>query len=164
MMSVAVRGQTLLIEQKLITEECCHSGCGVLFAMTEEFASERRKDHCLWYCPNGHSQHYSGKNEEERLKAQLAEERRQRQSAEQRVAMYADEAREEREKAAHERKRANGYKGHATRISRRVKHGVCICCNRTFADLAAHMATKHPDFTPQESIEKPLNGEAHAQA
>ena len=47
-----------------------------------------------------------------------------------------------------ERHRANGYKGHATRISKRVKNGVCICCNRTFADLARHMATKHPTFTP----------------
>lgn len=155
-MGVSVRDRTITVETELVTEECCHNGCGVLFAMTAEFVRERRKDHALWYCPNGHSQHYSGKNEEERLKAQLEEERRQRQRAEQNIAYWQDEAKEAGERAAHERNRANGYKGHATRISRRVKHGVCICCNRTFKDLAAHMATKHPTFTPQDSIEEPF--------
>jgi hypothetical protein len=122
--------------------------------MTEEFVRERRKDHLLWYCPNGHSQHYSGKSEAEKLKEQLAEERRQRERAEQNIAYWQDEAKEQTEKAKHERNRANGYKGHATRITRRVKAGVCICCNRTFQDLARHMA-KHPQLTPDDSIDPP---------
>jgi elongation factor P hydroxylase len=155
-MAVAVRGQTIVVEQKLVTQECCYAGCGVLFAMTEDFDRARREDHRWWYCPNGHQQQYSGKTEAEKLKEQLAEERRQRQRAEQNIAYWQDEASEHREKAEHERRRANGYKGHATRISKRVKNGVCICCNRTFKDLAAHMATKHPTFTPQDSVEEPF--------
>lgn len=149
-MSVSVRGQTIAIEQKLITEECCYAGCGVLFAMTEEFVRERRKDHQWWYCPNGHRQHYSGDNEEEKLRKQLDAERRQRQSAEQRVAMWQDEYAEADARATRERNRANGYKGHATRITKRAKAGVCPCCNRTFKQLAAHMASQHPQFTPLE--------------
>jgi hypothetical protein len=149
-MAVSARGQTITIEQKLVTEECCHRSCGVLFAMTEEFVRERRKDHALWYCPNGHSQRYSGQSTEEKLKAQLDEERRQRQMAEQRVARWQDEAREAEERAKHERNRANGYKGHATRITKRAKAGVCPCCNRSFENLRRHMATKHPQFTPME--------------
>lgn len=148
-MGVSVRGQTITTEQKLVTEECCHNGCGVLFAMTEEFVRERRKDHAWWYCPNGHRQHYSGDNEEEKLRREV---NRLRQNE----AYLEDCRREAEERADHEKRRANGYKGHATRISKRVKAGVCICCNRTFQDLAAHMATKHPKFTPQDSVEEPL--------
>jgi hypothetical protein len=27
-----------------------------------------------------------------------------------------------------------------------VANGVCVCCNRSFKNLAAHMQTKHPEF------------------
>jgi hypothetical protein len=27
-----------------------------------------------------------------------------------------------------------------------VANGVCPCCNRTFQNLARHMAGKHPDY------------------
>jgi hypothetical protein len=74
------------------------------------------------------------------------------------VAMYADEARSEREIAERERRRANGYKGHATRITKRAKAGVCPCCNRTFKQLAAHMASQHPTFTPMELEDRPAEG------
>lgn len=39
-------------------------------------------------------------------------------------------------------------KGTLTKIRKRVHNGVCPCCNRTFANLARHMKTKHPDVTP----------------
>lgn len=31
-----------------------------------------------------------------------------------------------------------------TRLQRRIGSGVCPCCHRTFKQLAAHMANKHP--------------------
>lgn len=148
-----LRLKTISHKQQLVTETCY--SCGVLFAMMKEFYDERRRDHRSFWCPNGHAQSYSGKTEAQKLKEQLDEERRQRQSAEQRVAMYADEAREEREKAEHERHRANGYKGHATRITKRAKAGVCPCCNRTVSQLARHMASQHPEFTPMELEDRP---------
>lgn len=150
-----LRLQTLTVErkQKLTTETCCN--CGTLFAMDAELQRERYADKQSFFCPNGHRMSYTGKAEVQKLKDQLNEERRQRQAAEQRVAMYADEAREERDKAEHERRRANGYKGHATRITRRAKAGVCPCCNRTFKQLAAHMVSQHPEFTPLELEDRP---------
>ena len=97
-----------------------------------------------WQCIYGHKQHFAaGKSEAEKLREQLEAERRNRQRAEQNIAYYQD-------KAQKERNRANGYKGHATKMTRRAKAGVCPCCNRTFKQLARHMASQHPTFTPIE--------------
>lgn len=151
MADVTLRGHTLTVEQKLITETCCN--CGMLFAMTSDFKEDRlkrRPNDNMFYCPRGHPQHYTGPSAATKLQQQLDEERRLRQRAEQNVAMWADDAREARERAEKERRRANGYKGHATRITKRAKAGVCPCCNRTFKQLANHMANQHPDFTPLE--------------
>lgn len=41
----------------------------------------------------------------------------------------------------------NATKGVVTRMKRRVSVGTCPCCKRTFKQLAAHMAHKHPDYT-----------------
>lgn len=126
--------------------------CGIVYGLERTFYEYRSKgsaakDKKHWYCPNGHNLIVT-KSKADKLQEQLDEERRRRQSAEQNVAFYADEAKREQ-------RRANGYKGHATRISKRVKAGVCICCNRTFQDLARHMATKHPTLTPIELDQVP---------
>lgn len=98
-----------------------------------------------WFCLHGHGQVFvAGKTDAEKLQEQLDAERRRRQSAEQNIAYWQDEAKREKH-------RANGYKGHATRITKRAKAGVCPCCNRHFVALERHMASKHPDFTPIEA-------------
>jgi hypothetical protein len=150
-MSVTVRGQVIQVAVEMVTEECCN--CGVMFAMTKDFKDEKLKyrnspNRKTFYCPNGHAQHYLGETEETKLKRELQQER-ERAEREERLRRRAQD------EATHERHRANGYKGHATRITKRVKAGVCICCNRTFQDLARHMATKHPQLTPQDSVEEP---------
>lgn len=53
----ATRTLTYTESVEMITEQCCN--CGILFAMTSYFVSERRKDEKWFYCPNGHSQHYA---------------------------------------------------------------------------------------------------------
>lgn len=109
-----------------------------------------RRNHQTFYCSHGHPQVFAeGKTEEQKLRDQLDEERRNRQRAEQAVAREADYRREAEEEAKRQRNRANGYKGHAARITKRAKAGVCPCCNRTFSQLARHMATQHPTFTPE---------------
>lgn len=91
-----------------------------------------------FFCPNGHSQHYT-ESEADRL-------RRERDRLKQQIAQEQDVARQWREEAEREKARAAGYKGVATKMRNRVAKGVCPCCNRTFLDLARHMATKHPDI------------------
>jgi DNA repair exonuclease SbcCD ATPase subunit len=153
-----IRLQTLIVrrESKLITETC--SGCGILYAMPEEFQKERLADKRAFYCPNGHQQNYTGKSETQKLREQLDEERRQRQHAQQQIEYEAQLRRQESERADRERNRANGYKGHATRITKRAKAGVCPCCNRSFENLRRHMASRHPQFTPMEIEDRPPEG------
>lgn len=59
--------------------ECIN--CGVPFGLTPEYRQERQKDHKSFRCPNGHTLCYSGKNTEEKLKADLSLVRGQRDRA-----------------------------------------------------------------------------------
>lgn len=113
--------------------------CGMHFGIPADYDARRREDHALFYCPSGHQQCYVGKTEAEKLRDEVAREKHWREQAEARSADF----RQQRD--AHERS-ARAFKGVATRIKKRVKHGVCPCCNRTFANVAAHMETKHPTY------------------
>jgi hypothetical protein len=118
--------------------------CKEQFALTDDVEETLRRNHQTFHCPWGHPQHFvEGETEEQKLRREVNQLRQNK-------AYLEDRRREAEEQAKKERYRANGYKGHATRISKRVKAGVCICCNRTFQNLADHMATKHPTFTPLE--------------
>jgi hypothetical protein len=100
------------------------------------FAAKANEDISFW-CPYGHSAHYpAGETEETKL-------RRERNMLKQQLAQKDDEirdTRQERDKARVDLRRA---KKRAKRISTRVGHGVCPCCNRSFENLARHMATQH---------------------
>lgn len=117
--------------------------------MTQEVNDFLRTSHQSFYCLHGHSNVYrEGESELDKI-------RRERDRLKQQAAQKDDELRwarqseqRQREEAQHQRNRANGYKGHATRITKRAKAGICPCCNRHFTALERHMATKHPEFTP----------------
>lgn len=145
-MGITVRGQMIVANIEMAVEECC--SCGVLFAMTSDYKKEklryRHSDNRKWfYCPNGHRQFYTGETEEQKLKRELAQAKKDKD-------WYENHYRSARQEADHERRRAAGYKGHAARISKRVKAGVCPCCNRSFANLHQHMANQHPNFAAPE--------------
>ena len=112
------------------TEQCCT--CGMSFAMTTDFMRRRRDDRKPFYCPSGHSQHYTGKTEAQKLKDEL--ERKQRDLEAANAMTLAAEVERARIAKAHNKMRA------------RVMNGVCPCCNRTFQNLMAHMKTEHPEF------------------
>lgn len=114
-------------------EHCCE--CGMAFAMTSDFQRRRLSAKDSFYCPAGHSQHYIGMSDKDRaqhLAGELDMERTRRRDA-QKAADYATRAR----KAVSTRLR---------KVKQRVGHGVCPCCNRTFKQLADHMATQHPGY------------------
>lgn len=133
----------------LVTQTCCYSFCGILFAVPKTWDNERRRDHSSFYCPNGHIQHYTGESDVQKANRLVAETERTMQAKvnEARHAQLVAEA--ERDKAANANRR----------LERRISRGVCTCCNRTFEDLQRHMATKHKGYgLPHGSAPKQIKG------
>jgi hypothetical protein len=133
-----MRGSVLSLqtETEFFIESCWTCGC--LFGMTTDFKNTRQREKDVFYCPAGHSQHYTGKSDKELRREAEA---RARAAEDQARAAEAETARVKRVAAA-ERKAA---KAEATRLAQRARGGVCPCCNRSFVKLAQHMASKHPD-------------------
>jgi hypothetical protein len=130
---------TFQISAKLSTETCC--SCFIQFAMPEELQTKRRNDGGSFYCPNGHSQHYT-KTRVQELEEQLNRERaaKERAENEKRAAVNREESEREQRMAAEAAR---------DRLKRRIKAGSCPCCKRNFSNLRRHMETKHPGFAPK---------------
>lgn len=115
--------------------------CGVHFGLPLVLFEEKRKHGGYFHCPNGHSQGWSkADSEDERV-------RRERDRLKQENARLAEEKeRAEREKweaIEAESKKRIAAERKLTRARKRHEAGVCLDCNRTFSQLARHMATKH---------------------
>lgn len=127
------RQQVIEFPTELKTETCC--ACGMLFAMPTRFERAMRDSGQSFYCPAGHPQFYGSSTLEKRLERAEAETRRERERA--------DRAKREAHRAEMSRR---AYKGMLTKTKKRVAAGVCPCCNRTFQNLARHMAGQHPNW------------------
>lgn len=113
--------------------DCCCSECGIAYQVPENYRNKRREDGKTFYCPNGHAQCFR-ESTADKLRREL-------NNAKQQIARAEDEARIAREDAERETRKRK-------RVEKRVHNGVCPCCNRTFANVAKHMKTKHPNVTP----------------
>lgn len=111
--------------------------CGTLFAVPSDVNDELLRSGRTFYCPNGHTQHYTNSTDKQLREAKDRLAREQARN---------DQLRAERDAAE---RRTRAAKGQVTKIRNRIGRGVCPCCNRSFADLRAHMATKHPDYAPR---------------
>lgn len=135
---------TITHSTNLVVEECCN--CGVVFAMSETLYDRCRKQSSAapgptrnFYCPNGHEQHYIGRNREQELEEQR------------------DRARNEAATRAAERDQAEAsaraHKGAATKARKRAAAAVCPVpgCGRSFVQLRRHMQAKHPEYDPAKA-------------
>lgn len=132
------RGETFSGYHELEVLAC--PSCGVLYGAPKRLIDDRRDhpDRNVW-CPNGHSIHWPGPTEADRLRESL---RRARDVT------AAERARREQAEA-----HASAMKGQATRarnerdrLQHRAAAGVCPCCTRSFKQLRRHMRSQHPDF------------------
>lgn len=130
------------------TITCCQ--CSEPFGMSDEAYTVLKRSSQLFYCTYGHAQHFTqGETEADKVRRERDLLKQENARLAESASIMSRTATQYYEQAEHERRRANGYKGHATRISKRAKAGICPCCNRHFAALEAHMKTKHPHFTPE---------------
>lgn len=135
--------RTIAVEQRLVHMQC--PTCSVDYALGEHFFDRRHEDHQTWYCPNGHSLHFpQGSSEAEKLRAELAQVKRQKQWARE------DANRQREQKLAAERSRA-AIKGHMTRMKNRIANGVCPVggCKRSFSNVHEHIRHQHPEFVAE---------------
>lgn len=123
-------------------EDCCN--CGVTFFVPADLRAQRKLDAALFYCPNGHGQHYS-KSEADKLRARVTELESLAQAETKRKQWAEQEAKNQRERAEAAERRLSAQFGENTKLRKRIKNGVCPCCTRSFTNLRRHMATKHPD-------------------
>lgn len=112
--------------------------CGVVFAIPNDYDDRRRADGRRFYCPNGHTCCYS-ETEADRLRKQL--ERAQREAN-----WRGQDAKYYREQAQASARSAAAYRGHLTRIRKKIAAGICPCCRRTFSNVQRHIAGQHPGF------------------
>lgn len=113
--------------------------CGISFCVPRHWRDSRVEDKKDFYCPNGHCRAYIESNKDRQLREQLEKiESLQRQV-------------KWREDSLDRANKSNiALKGQLTKERKRVGNGVCPCCNRTFKQLSAHMAQKHPEFKSEE--------------
>ena len=122
-------GAAIQLAVTLATVDC--GQCGGTYAINERFRDKKREDGGGWTCPYCKcSWGFFGETPAQKNARLLKEE----QERHQRTLAQKNEAEAERDRLA--------------RRMRRVKHGVCPCCKRSFKALQRHMATKHPEFTP----------------
>lgn len=107
--------------------------CGIAFAVPETWRQEKQKNGGSWYCPNGCCRAYR-ESDTDKLKKRLAEERERHE----RTIARLNEAQASEARTA--KKLKLQQKRHAA--------GTCPCCKRTFQQLARHMVTKHPGYSP----------------
>lgn len=121
------------LQQRMASETCC--SCKIVFAMPQELQDELIKTHAWFYCPKGHSQHYTGKSTEEELREQL----RNRDWRLNNALQDKERIRAERDKAQSE----------TFSIRERIKKGRCPAsrrCKHSGQSLAEHIQEKHPRY------------------
>jgi hypothetical protein len=115
------------------TLKIVHCWCGIACAIPSNLHRVMLDEGKNCYCPSGHTFVFGETNEDKLRKAQ-EEIKRQRQR------VQAERELREAEERSHVATR-----GHLTRVKKRVQHGVCPHCNRSFQDLRRHMHSKHRD-------------------
>lgn len=118
--------------------------CAGIYAINERYRQSKEEDGTGWNCPYCKcSWGYFGKTKAQKLEEQLTRER----------ASHDQERARLRDTISRKESQRRAEKGAKTRLKKRAAVGVCPCCNRTFRQLADHMAAMHPEFVNEAKVE-----------
>jgi hypothetical protein len=134
-----------------VLEECCN--CGIPFLFPQSYYDQRQMDGKGFSCPNGHEQHYS-KTKEQKLREEMEEKERHHQEEIKHLTGQSETWRDMWQNKVKENKTLKQQK---TRMKNRIAAGVCPCCDRTFQNLARHMASKHSEAVKNNPLHKKIN-------
>lgn len=136
-------GQVLQIAVTLHEESC--GECGGVYAINNVFRDQCYKKGASWTCPYCKcGWGFSGNSENSKLKRSLEEKERELEAERARKQAALNRANEAETNLAAATRREQLHK-------KRVAAGTCPCCQRTFKQLAAHMARKHPDYSKEKA-------------
>ena len=136
---------THLIEGQIFKLTTCKT-CGARHLLPNDMFEGLREIGGYYHCPNGHGWGWRTGTEraaEEERQRQLDAARRERDLARQRIAQVEDE---KREAIAEAEARTKAAEAATKRVAKRDHAGLCQCCNRTFSNVAQHMADMHPEI------------------
>lgn len=127
------------VDQSLTVLNC--GVCSIVHAIPKQLYDRCQETGERWYCPNGHYLHF--------IETEADRQRKKAEQLERRLRSTQDTAARWRANADRERRSAIAYKGHLTRVRRRIANGVCPVpgCKRSgFERVMAHIASQHPDW------------------
>lgn len=128
-------GYALPITVVMENIEC--GGCGLPYAVPQQWLAEKRNSGAGFRCPNGCPRVFR-KTELDRVKEKLEEQTRVATELAER-ARVAERAEQQATEARLKTQRE------LDKLRKRTSAGVCPCCTRSFSNLARHMKTKHPE-------------------
>ena len=109
--------------------------CGIVFGVPDKWLKEHQDKAGEFWCPNGHPRVFI-ESAADRL-------RREKDALELRLQAELNAANHAKLVAERERDKAIKEK---RKVERRIAHGVCPCCNKTFDNVSHHMVTEHPSY------------------
>jgi hypothetical protein len=115
---------------------CCKCHC--TFGMSSGVYNSRKKDGEIFYCPMGHSQHFT-ESDDVKHKRELTE-------LSNRLANKEVELIMSRNAHSSSERKLKAIKTKLKKTETRISKGVCPYCNRQFLDLYKHMAGQHPEY------------------
>lgn len=138
----------------LTTLDCC--SCGMPLGLSKKWVEDARAEGSFrkkFWCPYCNTSQGWGTSTHTLEKRRLEAERDS-------LSRQLTDAREDKKKAMAEaryfRASRDGMKGVVAKVKKRVGHGVCPCCTRSFANLRRHMLSQHPDYASSEVLNPPI--------
>ena len=114
--------------------------CGGIYAIAERYRAYKQENGGYWNCPYCQCLWGFGASELSMVRDQLRTAEHQVEQERKRTEWAQQDAR-----ITERRRRA--LKGHLTKVKKRISHGICPCCNRSFENLRRHMKVRHPAYT-----------------
>lgn len=145
-----LRNKAMSTITKTIFFETVNCSCGGTYAVNKTFYDSCRERGGGWHCPYCQNQTGWTETDNDRLKKQIAAVEREKERLGQSLVTVRQQRENALAEAEHFRKSRDGMKGALVKVKKRISGGVCPCCNRTFASLARHMKSQHPNFHPEE--------------
>lgn len=140
----------ITVDVEIVPEQCCN--CGVHFGIDHHHHKSLKETGATFYCPNGHSQYYTKK---EQMDKRVKELEAQLQEAETDRKYLSNSLKFTKGELDYTKRSLSATKGVLTRTKNRIHKGVCPVCNRQFENLHRHMEGKHPDYLKDDTEPTP---------